>query len=123
MKQRLLQHLHDCIAMVEQMEDKDGVIDRPLTFKQRFETVLGLTYGMTLQDISGRSRKFLFKTLRQIYFYGAHKKGGGTYKEIGAEIGERDHSTVLHGKISVQNCIDTNDEKFMEIYKHFKHLC
>ena len=74
---------------------------------------------ITVKDILGKSRKREHVVPRQIFcYYAARLFTRATLREIGAYIGGRDHSTVLHSKQMVQDMIDTDKDfaKFTLIF-------
>lgn len=53
-------------------------------------------YKVKARDIIGKSRKKEIVTLRQLVIFLTHKYTNLSLSQIGREIGNRDHSTVLH---------------------------
>lgn len=53
-------------------------------------------YGIPIKDICSKSRRQPVAQARQVSMYLAQKHTGLSYSKVGAEIGKRDHSTVLH---------------------------
>jgi chromosomal replication initiator protein len=54
-------------------------------------------YGLTDVDLKGRSRRRSVATARGVAMYLAWKRGGFSLQQIGKYLGNRDHTTVLHG--------------------------
>lgn len=77
-------------------------------------------YGITPEELFTRTRKREIVFPRQLFFYLCCRYTKKSQDYIG-KISERygikkyDHATVLHGRNSIQNYIDTDREKRLEI--------
>lgn len=59
-------------------------------------------------DLEGASRKREFVTVRQMCMYFISWKTELTLKQIGAMFGNRDHSTVIYAKETINDLMDTD---------------
>lgn len=66
-------------------------------------------YDVSVADLQGRGRSKEIVAPRQVAMYLIREETGSSLLEIGAELGGRDHTTVMHGisKISEQMQTDT----------------
>ncbi len=53
-------------------------------------------FGMTIEDLTGKSRSRPLVTARQISMYVFRQMTDFSYPAIGREFGGRDHTTVIH---------------------------
>ncbi|MBQ9202919.1 MAG: chromosomal replication initiator protein DnaA [Prevotella sp.] len=77
------------------------VDNKPLTIDDILERVCG-HYGVSQQQVVGRSRKRDYVLVRQISMYLAQKYTKMTASRIGQFIGGRDHSTVIHSCSTIE---------------------
>lgn len=66
-------------------------------------------------DALSKNRKRELVECRQIAMYFCAENTKFTYSQIGYDIGDKDHSTVLHAKKTVTNLLQT-DKQFREKY-------
>ena len=66
-------------------------------------------YDIKVADIKGERRKREFVRPRQILMWLLHKESGLTLEQVGAFLGGRDHSTVLHGEDMVKSLMDSSE--------------
>ena len=74
-------------------------------------------FGVSLEEIKGKSRKKDITECRHIIFYLLFIKDNFTLEDIGILIGGRNHATVLHGKNKIVGFLDFNDTRTKEIIK------
>jgi chromosomal replication initiator protein len=55
-----------------------------------------------------RGRKKEVSTARQLIMYFAYFYGGCTYNFIGKFLGNRDHTTIMHGAVTIDNIRSTD---------------
>jgi hypothetical protein len=67
-------------------------------------------YGLTFNDIVGDRRLAPIVLARQVCFYLMRVCSQMSYPEIARRIGNRDHSTALHGSNKIAELIKTNAE-------------
>ena len=72
-------------------------------------------YGVTLKDIKGNRRLKTFVLPRQISMYFIREMTSSGFQVIGDFIGNRDHSTIVHGVEKVLQMIDENPAFLKEI--------
>jgi chromosomal replication initiator protein len=77
-------------------------------------------FGIKEQVLSSKSRAKEIATARQLAMYFAKQLTDLPYKQIGIEIGNRDHSTVLYACKTVTKQIET-DDKFREIARELEN--
>lgn len=65
-------------------------------------------YGVKLEDITTKSRKQEIVQARQVAMYFAKKYTKASLSTIGAEIGNKDHATVLYAHKTVNNLQETD---------------
>ena len=85
--------------------------DKPLTIDDILEKVCA-HYNVTTTQINSKSRKREYVVARQVSMYLAQKYTKMPASRIGRLVGNRDHSTVIHGCSQV--------EKRMQVDKAFK---
>ena len=85
--------------------------DKPLTIDDILEKVC-VHYNVTTTQINSKSRKREYVVARQVSMYLAQKYTKMPASRIGRLVGNRDHSTVIHGCSQV--------EKRMQVHKAFK---
>jgi hypothetical protein len=66
-------------------------------------------FGTTLGDLISHRRPQPLTRRRQVAMYVAHKTTGRSLVFIGRRIGDRDHTTVLHGVRVVKGLLDAGD--------------
>ena len=66
------------------------------------------------RDIEHKTRKKTIKDARKIYCYQIRHKLNWSLKEIGATIGGRDHTTIIHNVQTYHDLYET-DDNFREI--------
>lgn len=73
-------------------------------------------FGFTfLHEITIKSKKREFVYPRQVCFYLLSKYSGLSLKEIGAMVGHKDHTTVIHNRDLIKDLMDTDDKVYNEI--------
>ncbi|MDQ6836860.1 MAG: chromosomal replication initiation protein DnaA, partial [Actinomycetota bacterium] len=68
---------------------------RQLTPRMILDTTAEM-FGMTIEDLPGKSRSRPLVTARQISMYVFRQMTDFSYPAIGREFGGRDHTTVIH---------------------------
>lgn len=66
-------------------------------------------FGVAEQDIQGRSRMKRPLEARQVAMFLADEMTHATLREIGENIGNRDHTTVINAKQKIQDLTDTDE--------------
>ena len=79
-------------------------------------------FNITQNDIDSNSRKAQFVYARQIIMYFLKNKYGLTLKNIGANLGNKDYTTVLHGIDKIETALKTNDLVKMDVENIEKKL-
>jgi chromosomal replication initiator protein len=80
-------------------------------------------FGITLDELKGKSRKKELVIPRQVAIYLAKEHTDFSLKSIGYHFGGRDHSTVIHAIQSVNDMMKTDKDlraSIRDIEKHFK---
>jgi chromosomal replication initiator protein len=65
-------------------------------------------YGVTDRDLSGRDRRRDIVVPRQVAMYLLREETSAALKDIGRVLGDRDHTTVLHGIEKVERALETD---------------
>ena len=81
---------------------------REITPKLIIETVASY-FHITPEDIKSNKRNSEIVYPRQIAMYLCNSMTNVGLKKIGAEMGNRDHSTILHGEKKIKAEIEKND--------------
>lgn len=79
-------------------------------------------YQVPLEQIESKSRKHEIALARQMSMYLAKKFTRNSLKAIGEEFGGRDHSTVLHSCVAIDNYLYF-DKKVQRDYEKLYGLC
>ena len=67
-------------------------------------------YGVSLQDLTGRSRRREVSVPRQVAMYLMREETGASLVDIGRSLGGRDHTTILHGIEKVEHDLASDPE-------------
>jgi len=65
-------------------------------------------YGLTVADLNSRKRTKVVAQARQLAMYLARELTDASLPQIGAALGGRDHSTVVHGCAKIAELLPTN---------------
>ncbi len=68
------------------------------------------TYGVTLKDITGKSRTQQLVVPRQLAMYILRQDAGLNLESIGHMLGGRDHTTIMHGIDKVRKLVQSDDQ-------------
>ena len=66
---------------------------------------------MPLSALEAKTRKREIVYARQIVMFLAVGMGLGSLAEVGAQVGGKDHATVLHARKTINNLLDAGDKK------------
>lgn len=77
--------------------------------EQVIETVCRY-YNVTAEDITSSSRKSSISQPRQIAMFLSRTETDASLPQIGAQLGNRDHSTVLHGYDKISGLVETDPQ-------------
>ena len=80
---------------------------RPATPKQIVEKVAKY-YNLTVKEMCGKSRVAHIKTARQVAMYILRQETPLSTNKIAAEVGVKDHSTVMHGISKIEKDLKLN---------------
>jgi chromosomal replication initiator protein len=78
-------------------------------------TTVGAFYGVTRDELLGRSRSKEMVHPRQVVMYLAREELQITLPQIGEILGGRDHTTVMYGVDKITDAIDKDDTLRREI--------
>ena len=70
--------------------------------------VIASHYGLTLEEINSKNRSQQVAHVRQICMYLCRKMTNSSFDEIGAKLGKRDRTTVMHGYNKIEDEQKTN---------------
>jgi chromosomal replication initiation ATPase DnaA len=79
----------------------------PLYFERIME-IVSIYYNETKEDIRGTKRPRNLVDARHMFCYLSKQNTSSTLKEIGAYIGGKDHSTVLHAIDKITDLLQNN---------------
>lgn len=80
---------------------------RPTSAKQIVEKVAKY-FNLSVDELTGKSRVSHIKTARQVAMFLLSKELGLSTNKIAAEVGVKDHTTVMHGVKKIKNDIKLN---------------
>lgn len=66
--------------------------------------------GLTVAEIKGPARHRRLSRVRFAIAYVAHRHLGRSFPQIGRALGNRDHTTILQGKIRAEQLLSAKDE-------------
>jgi chromosomal replication initiator protein len=89
-------------------------VKRSLTPKDLLFTVSDF-YGVSPDDITGKSREKRLATPRQIIMYLLREELKMSYPAIGAELGGRDHTTAMHAHTKIGTEVENNPKLKQEL--------
>ena len=81
---------------------------------------VAMATGWTTNEIQSKSRIRELVLVRQICYYIAYKDECYTFTSIGKGIGNRDHTTVIHGVKKVMDYYTTKDVLFTQYMEDIK---
>ncbi|TSC56496.1 MAG: chromosomal replication initiator protein [Parcubacteria group bacterium Gr01-1014_18] len=87
---------------------------KSITPKQIVSTVIQF-YDITLEQITGSSRKKELVIPRQIVMFLMRQEIDSSYPTIGEELGGRDHTTAMHACEKIKREVDNNEKMRQEI--------
>lgn len=79
-------------------------------------------FNISLSDIESNSRKALIVYVRQLIMYILKNKYDFSLKSIGLNVGNKDHTTVLHGIDKIEISLKTNSLIKMDLENIYKKL-
>ena len=85
----------------------------PTQSKLSLEAILEVAaayFGITIADLTGRSRSAKIALQRQMVMYVMREETGASLPQIGAVLGGRDHTTVIHGFERVATDLEADPE-------------
>lgn len=85
-----------------------------LTVTQVVEAV-AQHYRLSLDKLSSRSRSRVVSYPRQVAMYLARTETDSSFPQIGAHLGNRDHTTILHGYEKIAGLIETDEKVRREV--------
>ena len=80
---------------------------RPISPKQVVEKVAKY-YNLTVKELTSKSRITNIKNARQVAMFIISKELGSSTNKIAAEVGVKDHTTVMHGIKKIENDLKLN---------------
>lgn len=85
-----------------------------LTITQVIEAVVH-HYRLTTDKLCSRSRSRVVSFPRQIAMYLARTETDASFPQIGAHLGNRDHTTILHGYEKIAGLVETDEKTRREV--------
>ena len=77
---------------------------------------------LTPEMIKAKSRKRELVMARQFVCYAAYVNGYGSLKFIANEIGGLHYSTIIHGRDTVKDLVESKNREFMIVWNACRHL-
>ena len=101
------------LAMAE-MVLKDLIPDQigPEITSSLIMEVTATFYGVTMDDLCGNSREKLFVSARQMAMYLCRELTDLSLPKIGAQFGDRDHTTVMHADRKIRTLMSQDRSVF-----------
>jgi chromosomal replication initiator protein len=84
--------------------------------------VVAAHYGLDPADLVGRSRTARISEPRQVAMFLMREECGASYPAIGAELGGRDHTTILHGCEKIGRLMEQDAKLRRDIMQMKEHL-
>jgi chromosomal replication initiator protein len=72
-------------------------------------------YRMPLDKLCSRSRSRVISFPRQVAMYLARTETDASFPQIGAHLGNRDHTTILHGYEKISGLMETDERVRREV--------
>ncbi|HEX9114667.1 MAG TPA: chromosomal replication initiator protein DnaA [Anaerolineae bacterium] len=91
---------------------------QPVQSKLSLESILEIAaqyFGVTVDDLTGRSRNARIALQRQIVMYVMREETGASLPQVGEALGGRDHTTVMHGYDRVASELDSDPELHRQV--------
>ncbi|MGC9336356.1 MAG: chromosomal replication initiator protein DnaA [Anaerolineae bacterium] len=89
----------------------ESILDRPADLSpQRILSEVARHYGLTEDDLVGRSRRRVVSVPRQLVMYLVREETETSLPRIGELLGGRDHTTILHGCEKIASQIETDEQ-------------
>ena len=103
---------------IDALADLHGTTRRTNISKHSIIAAVAKRYAVTLDDLHGRSRSRDIVVPRQVAMYLLREETGASLQEIGELLGNRDHTTVMHGIKQVERSLPTNND----LRSHILHI-
>ncbi|MDO4998560.1 MAG: chromosomal replication initiator protein DnaA [Neisseria sp.] len=113
----------DILRVKEALKDIIASNYKPITADGIIEGV-AKAYSLKISDLTGRRRVQTIARPRQIVMCLLKELTALSYQEIGASLGNRDHSTVIHGVEKVAELRETSpefNEEYERLLKQFQN--
>ena len=81
---------------------------KKLVTKERIVEAVATFYNLEVKDLQGKSRSADIVLPRQIAMYIIREQTDHSLVEVGQALGNRDHTTVMHGLDKIEQAIETN---------------
>lgn len=79
-------------------------------------------YGITLEEINSKNRSMKISNARQMCMYLCRKLTHSSYESIGASLGKRDRTTVMHGCDKIEKELENNSSLQTEVELLISHI-
>jgi chromosomal replication initiator protein len=89
----------------------ESILDRPADLSpERILSAVAKHYGLTRDDLVGRSRRRMVSVPRQLVMYLVREETETSLPRIGELLGGRDHTTIMHGCDKIASQIETDEQ-------------
>jgi chromosomal replication initiation ATPase DnaA len=104
------------IRLIPQAEDLKNDVGTILKQDLKLRAVISSVTNLTWSQIESKHRYRPYVNARLMYcFFAKQQLSGITLKEIGNNLGQRDHTTVLHSLSTVNDLIAARDEAIIDL--------
>jgi chromosomal replication initiator protein len=111
---RVLAHAHLLVRPLNAALVEDALAYLSPTQSQlSLEAILEVSasfFGVSVADLTGRSRSAKIAIQRQIIMYVMREETGASLPQIGAALGGRDHTTIIHGCDRIAQEVEIDSE-------------
>ena len=95
---------------IEALTDSSIGLRKSTTTSNEVLDAVSDAFRVSLQELSGRSRKREISTPRQVAMYLLREETGASLVDIGRTLGGRDHTTVLHGIEKIERELEADTQ-------------
>jgi chromosomal replication initiator protein len=101
---------------------QEATVNHQIVRPRQLFNVVGTYFNLKQSDLTGNRRLQSFVLPRQILMYLLRSELHLQFKEIGRLLGNRDHTTIMHGVDKITHNLSTSDQLRVDIAGIKKHL-
>lgn len=106
-------------STTESLVPEDTEIEKEPISAERLIVLISELFGVSRAEIEGGSRQGALVRARHVLMYLLYNDTSFTYPAIGALIGGRDHTTVIHGVSKITHELET-DPELQNLIRHVR---